>query len=180
MLKASYIASLSIAMVAAMALQAAAQDVEPESARRGGNRSVTPQAVGTNCAISKASFRTETSKISTSSTGFSNIPNTFVTFTQSATGCVIVRYSAESFSHFNAGTDVRAVLESGTVAAPGTVFWTMDHDEDGDARGFSAYAFDFVFPSVSPGSHTVRMQWRSTIAGVAAWQFFRTLTVQHQ
>ena len=177
----SAIVAAAFAVLSAMPVVASAQGVEPESGREDRNRAARAARVaGANCVLSKVGFRTETTQVSTTSTGFGNIPDTFVTFTQSAAGCVIVRYTAETHSPSNTGIDVRARLDGAINGSPGAVFWTTDHDEDNDGRGFRVYAFDFVFPNVAAGSHTVQMQWRTIISGVPGWMFFRTLTVQHR
>lgn len=177
-LRSSRIAALGLIIIGFMPLGGAAQDIAPDTSRS--TREVSPRALGSNCVLNRVSFRTENKQVTTTSTVFVNIPNTAVSFTQSVAGCVIVRYTAETYSPSNAGIDVRARLDGVTTGAPGFVLWTSDHDEDADGQGFSVYAFDFVFPSVAAGGHTVRMQWRSTSGFATARMFFRALTVQHR
>lgn len=169
-----------LALAALMPLAAGAQVSSPQADRA--NRDATPgqRDTGNDCVLSKASFRTEKVEISTSAIDFVNIPDTSVTFTQTAKGCVIIRFSAETYSRNNVGIDVRARLDDRRIAQPGQVFWTSDEDEDRDGRGYSVKSFDFVIPNVDPGSHTIAMQWRSTSSNAAGFMFFRTLVIQHQ
>lgn len=123
----------------------------------------------------KTDFRTESSLVSTFSTSITNLANGSLAFVQggAAAGCAIVRFSAETDATSNGGIDVRLVLESGAVARPGTVFWASNH-----SIGPSVQSFEFVFPSVAPGPHTARVQWRS-FNGTRITFGYRTLTVTH-
>jgi len=94
---------------------------------------------------------------STVSGTFVHIAEAVVPFLQGgvSASCVIVRFSAETYSHNIA--IVRAYLDKTTAALPNEVIYT------GTDANFlvRARSYEFVFPSVAPGNHTVRMQFRS-------------------
>jgi hypothetical protein len=94
---------------------------------------------------------------STTSGTFVNIPEAAVNFHQGgvSASCVIVRFSAEAYS--NNLVIVRAYLDRTTAALPNEVIYT-GHDPNFLVR---VRSYEFVFPSVAPGNHTVRMQFRS-------------------
>jgi len=118
----------------------------------------------------------------TSSTGFVNIPNSVVSFAQGGTtnDCVIVTFTAEAIAPANRLMLVRSVLDSSVVAAPGGVQFTGDNDEDFDGRWARSHAFTFVFPSVAPGLHNVKMQFRSPATFGNVYIHKHTVVVQHR
>ena len=94
------------------------------------------------------------------STSFVNIPEAGVNFTQggAAASCVIVRFSAETLAGIG-GADilfVRAFLDNTTAAQPPFARYSAVENV------YRAHTFEFVFPSVTPGAHTIRMQYRSS------------------
>ena len=113
------------------------------------------QAMAVVCSPTKMSIRVGTGTVSTSSTTFTVIPLTAIAFTQGGTGpsCVVVRFSGASSVVGGGVSRLQAVLD-GTVAEPNSVSFS------GENVGSVAHAFEFVFPSVPPGSHTLRMLYR--------------------
>jgi hypothetical protein len=85
-----------------------------------------------------------------------NIPEATISFVQGGTSasCVIVRFSAGICAP-GGGVYVRAFLDQTTAALP------IDINYASNDACFQAHAFEFIFPSVAPGVHTVRMQYRS-------------------
>jgi hypothetical protein len=71
--------------------------------------------------------------------------------------------------------DIRLLLDGTTEALPGVVAWTHDHG----GVGLSVQSFEFIYPAVTPGSHTARLQWRST-DGRSVELGRRTITVTHR
>ena len=91
----------------------------------------------------------------TTSTTFVNLGQTRVIFTQATAGCVIVRFSAEAGNTGAGVMLVRAILDGVDVALPSQVSFAFN-DNFGTAR-----SYEFIFPNVAPGSHSVRMQFHS-------------------
>jgi hypothetical protein len=111
----------------------------------------------------------------TTNTTFKTVPEAIVTFTQGGTSpsCVVVRFSAETNVPGGAGIGrVRALLDNVTAAVPDEVQFS-----GADIAGL-ARAYDFVFPSVAPGSHVLRMQFRSS-NGQSVFLDRHTTIVQH-
>jgi hypothetical protein len=95
----------------------------------------------------------------TSSSSFVNIPETTVQFSQGGVepSCVLVRFSASTYVDNGIDViDIRAVLDNTTAALPGMIRVRGETDVVGYPR-----TFEFIFPLVSPGSHTLRMQYKS-------------------
>lgn len=108
------------------------------------------------CSPTKSSYVVSIRNSQRSSTTFGNVPETSVNFVQGGAkaSCVIVRFSATTFG---AKMMVRAFLDGVTVSIPDEVLFSS-----GDNNGLGgAHSFEFVFRSVAPGSHIVRMQYRS-------------------
>jgi hypothetical protein len=149
-----------------------------------GPQAAAPRAVvsGGCIDVTKVNYRSDdTINKFTSSTNFVNVPNGGVIFTQGGigNGCVIVTFTAETFARFGRLLQIRAQLDSATTAAPGIVQLSGDDDEDGDGAWSRSHAFAFIFPSVAPGSHTVRMQFRSAFSNEPVFIHKHTVVVQH-
>lgn len=100
----------------------------------------------------------------TTSTTFVNLPQSAVNFTQGGTGpsCVIVSVSAvpdavASSPPTPAPMTVRVMLDGTTAALPNEVDFS-----DGADTGNQVRSFDFIFPSVAPGAHNVRVQFKAS------------------
>jgi hypothetical protein len=150
-----------------------------------GPQAAAPQAVvfGGCTDVTKVNYKSDDSlNKSTSSTNFVNLPNGSVSFTQGGTGsgCVIVTFAAEAFARVSRILQIRARLDNSSVAAPGIVQLSGDDDEDGDGDWARAHAFTFIFPSVAPGAHTVRMQFRSVFFSEPVTIHKHTVVVQHR
>jgi hypothetical protein len=127
------------------------------------------------CAPTKMKINVTTGTVSTNSTTFRAIPGTGITFTQGGTGpsCVIVRFSAASSVTGGGISHVEAVLDQVTTAEPGMVQFS------GANVGSVSHAFEFLFPSVAPGSHTLRMFFKVNSGGHTVYVDERTTTVHH-
>jgi hypothetical protein len=127
-----------------------------------GSTGARAEAITGDCTAARISYATPDNNpiASTNSTAWSNIPDAAVTFTQHGTkpGCIIVRFSASMAASAGAGAIVRAILD-GSLQIPaivGVPFTVQYASND----GYRAQSFDFVFPSVEPGPHTIRIQWK--------------------
>jgi len=119
---------------------------------------------------------------STFSSSFVDVPNSAVLFTQggAVASCVIVTFTAEAFAPGSRLLQIRARLDNSVTAAPGNVQLSGDDDEDGDGRWARSQAFTFIFPSVAPGPHNVRMQFRSPDVFGNVYIHKHTIMVQHR
>jgi hypothetical protein len=99
----------------------------------------------------------------TSSASFVDLPGTSVTFTQGGTAasCVEVDFTAMTFAAAGALLEVQPVLDGATLGVPSVTQLSGDDDENADGKWSRSHAFDFIFPSVAPGSHTMKMQFQS-------------------
>jgi hypothetical protein len=137
--------------------------------RHANNGMPRSSAAGTNtvftgsCKAPKVSFATNDAGSSTTSSAFATIPGMSVTFSipGTASSCMIIEYSGQAFAPAGALINIRAVLDGVTVAGPGEVQLAGDTDENNDGKWSRSYAMQFAFPAVSPGAHTVTIQWRS-------------------
>ena len=110
-----------------------------------------------------------------SSTTYANLAQTRVNFIQGGTGpsCVIVRFSAEAGAGPGPWLELRAVLDGVTVALPPTVRFGINEGSE------VARSYDFIFPSVGPGNHTLQMQFRSS-NGTSVFISNRSTIVLHK
>jgi hypothetical protein len=90
-------------------------------------------------------------------TTYINLPDTAVNFTQggSRPGCVIVFFSAAAYRGTIEDVFIRAVLDGSVVGLP------QDQQWDSSTAGFRFNGVSFIFPSVAPGAHSLRMQVRT-------------------
>ncbi len=91
-----------------------------------------------------------------SATAFGNIPEAQVNFVKSGSGagCAIVTFTARVRGSGNPA--IRAFMDNTTAAVPGEIQ---------SAPASVVSSFVFVFPSVAPGAHIIRMQYRNASGG---------------
>lgn len=142
------------------------------------------------CEVNKIAYRTENTFIATNSINFVNVPLSSHTFVQGAGGgCIVVRFSAETRAQPGTIVGMMALLDATTQGLPGYVLWASDYPDfenpctcsggSDSPIGFNVRNFEFIFPDVPAGVHTVRMQW-ARLGGSPAELFFRTLTISHR
>lgn len=110
------------------------------------------------CTTTKTRYAAANAGGTTHSTTPVNFLENVVGFTQggASAGCVIVRFSAMAEGDSGYTIAVRAILDGATTALPAEVLFS-----DGGDLTFQVRSFDFIFPTVSPGTHSVRIQFRS-------------------
>jgi hypothetical protein len=118
--------------------------------------------------------------VSTTSTTYVDVPDMSVSFTTTGTRawCAVATFSAWSFASGDALLYVQAVMDGTVIGAPGEQQFDGDSDEDADGKWAASHAFTFVFPSVSVGAHTIKIQYRS-YDGKTVFLHRRSLTVFH-
>lgn len=148
-------------------------------------RAAEPRTIesGTCTEMTKVKFKSDNSiDGSTVSGSFVDVSGANVSFTQggSSSGCVIVTFTAEVFAPKSRLMFVRARLDGSKNAAPGAVQLTGDDDEDGDDAWARSHSFTFIFPSVSPGSHQLNIQYRSGLGGERVFLGKHTTVLQYR
>jgi hypothetical protein len=135
---------------------------------------VAPAAAGA-CNPTKIAYKTSNVSANMTSNVFAVVPQTPVAFTQGGVNpsCVIVRYSAMAAASYPKWIPLRVLLDGSVVAEPGEIQY------EGYTEISLARSFDFIFPSVAPGAHTVRVEWRSFNGGII-FMHDRTIIVQHR
>ena len=120
----------------------------------GAQTSVTGTCV-INTAVYRAASNTE---LVGDTPGFIDMPGVTAQFVQGGTsnGCVIVTFSAESFAPVGFGMTVRPVLDVSGRSVPADMQFAAN-----DPDLYTARTAVFIFRNVTPGSHTVRMQFRA-------------------
>ena len=97
-----------------------------------------------------------------------------------AVNSVKVEYSPVVFAAENAAVmNVQALLDRVTQCTPGDVQFSGDDDENGNGKRARARASNFVGTKVRPGTHTIKLQWRSSFRD----QIFthkRSMSVQYK
>jgi hypothetical protein len=117
---------------------------------------------------------TAADEVTTTSAGFVDVPRGALGFSFTEKGCMVVRFSAETRMPGNPeAIYVQVVLDGATIARPGPVLWAASLT--GMTSG--AVSFEFMFPFVSPGAHTLAVQWR-TEQGTQVKFVHRTLRVE--
>jgi len=101
--------------------------------------------------------------VTTTSTTMVDVADMSVSFTTSGSQawCATATFSAFTFASGDALMFVQAIMDGTTVGAPGEVQFDGDSDEDADGKWATSRAYTFVFPSVSVGAHTIKVQFRS-------------------
>lgn len=151
---------------------------QPDAAAAASARAVTG---GTCAAMNVIDHREDSgTNASTSSSAFSNVPNTAVSFTQGTAGCAQVIFAAESFAPGGGRLmGLRVVLDGATVASPGPVLFSGDDDENNNGHWARSRSFMFSFSNVAAGAHTITVQYRSYTAGSPVFIGRHSVAVWH-
>jgi len=112
------------------------------------------------CTTAKMRYITASAGGTTDSDTFVNFLANAVNFTQggASASCVIVRFSTIATGSSGNVLSVAALLDGSTQGLP----FDMPFSDGGDSIG-QARSFDFIFPGVAPGNHSVRMKFRSRL-----------------
>jgi len=129
--------------------------------------------VGGNCVTTATKFRTSDANAGTTSTAFSNVPQTGISFVQGGAGpgCVIVTFTsvittASTWMH------VKPTLDGNNPVDRGSGVWRVSVQESRTAV--------FVFTNVAPGAHTIVMRFRSNNGGSNVTVYNRIVTVSYR
>lgn len=152
----------------ALAQRATSDGLAPGAARA----EAAPEAVG-QCAPGRVKFKTLNDTVTTSSANFSNVAGSGVVFTSAGPGssCVVVRFSAMAFAPTNRVMIMQALLNGSTLGTPGPIQFAT-----GDGTYAMVRSFEWVFPNVPPGKHTVLIQYRSAFSDLVVL-YGRTTTI---
>ena len=111
------------------------------------------------CAPTKIRFVASDDIFQIDSTNFANAREGTVKFTQGGTraSCVIVSVSAQPVAFGSGVLTVRVMLDNTQLGLPAEVSFSDGNDVTNQVR-----SFDFIFPDVAPGAHTVRLQAKTS------------------
>ena len=144
-----------------------------------------PPAVVKSCAaMPRMSFAATNDQetVSTASTTFVDLPPLAVRMNipGSSKSCLKVELSAVTFSATNSELiSMRVLLDGVTELLPGEPQWSGDDDENADGHWARAHAASFYMTGLSPGFHTVSVQWRSH-SGNTVFAHWRSIGVHHK
>lgn len=129
------------------------------------------------CAPTETKFINDPDIRPTTSTSFVGLPGAVINFTQGGTSasCVIVQFSAAVITSTNAQLSIRATIDGVASSLPDSTPLTID------SANFETRSAIFIFPSVAPGAHIVRIQFAtSVVQGGSAVEISRSnLIVQY-
>ena len=152
--------SVLLSAMAAPALAAGFHDDMPPVAR----------ATGT-CTENAAGYSVATSFQSTNRTSWTTVNGTLVSFRPASAGCVEVSFSAETGTLPGDNLLARVLLDNRTVCTPTNNLFGAQGNSDNPADR----AMNFICPSVSAGSHNVRVQFASRFGAKVGIQFRTTI-----
>jgi hypothetical protein len=98
------------------------------------------------------------SEADTQSQTYLNVPETTINFTQGGTqpSCVIVHFSGHTFGGTGNNLMLRAMLNNTTAGLPAELQFAAN-----DPNLYTTRTAIFIFHNVPPGSHQLRMQFKS-------------------
>lgn len=132
-----------------------------------------PVSTGT-CTESGIGYSVSTTFQTTSSKSFTDVSGTQISFTQGSTGCVEVSFSGEVGTVAGETMRAQAVLDNKTVCIPGNNLFGSQGTTDNPADR----AMNYICPSVSAGSHSIKIQFASTF-GRKVGLDYRTTIVRY-
>ena len=109
------------------------------------------------CTEGAAGYSVSTAFQSTNRTSWTTVNGTTLSFKQGAAGCVEVSFTAEAGTVPGDNLLARVVLDTSTICTPTNNLFGAQGNSDNPADR----AMNFICPSVSAGSHTVKVQFAS-------------------
>lgn len=123
------------------------------------------------CTESAAGYSISTAFQSTRSKSWTTVNGTTLSFKQGSAGCVEVSFSAETGTLPGDNLLTRVVLDNETACAPTNNFFGAEGNSDNPADR----AMNFICPSVSAGSHNVKVQFASRFGGKVGIEYRTTI-----
>jgi hypothetical protein len=123
------------------------------------------------CTEGAAGYSVATSPQSTSSTAWTTVTGTTVSFNQGSSGCVEVSFSGETATTPGDNLLARVVLDKGTICTP----TNNDFGAEGNTDNPADRAMNYICPTVSAGSHTVKVQFASRFGAKVALDYRTTI-----
>jgi len=123
------------------------------------------------CPEGAIAYTVATDLQTTRSTTYRDIAGTGVAFMSGASGCAEVSFSAEAATTPGELILVRVFLDNNMLCMPaGNIFAS-----DSPSSDLADHAMNYICPTVGPGNHTVRVQWRSRFGGKVAVDYRTTI-----
>lgn len=123
------------------------------------------------CTTTAEAFSQSTTLQTTASKAFTDVSGTSVSFAQGAAGCVEVSFSSEAATMPREILVTQVVLDGSTVCMPSDNLFASD-SPSGD---LAAHAMNYICPSVTGGSHSVKVQFRSRFGAKVALDYRTTI-----
>jgi hypothetical protein len=169
--------SLAFASAAAVCLSSAV--IAPTSAAAQDHiKSLGPAprapVIASPCTTTATRVKVSKTAESTTSTTYVDLADMFLAFPQGGTvaSCVLVQFSSESKTAANETMRIEAILDGSTHCQPDDNVFASNET----LRGVRAMTY--VCPSVAPGTHSVKIHYRST-GGTLVQLDYRTLVVMY-
>jgi hypothetical protein len=142
-----------------------------------GKRSAGTAAIITGtCKAAKVHFSSNDTSTATTSTSMVDLTGASVSFKTggSGTSCVVADFTGQAFAPHPDLIQIQALLD-GVAGSPGVVQLVGD-----DTGVYSdSYSMQFVWTGVLPGTHLLKIQWKSFFGGSVAINR-STVVVQHK
>jgi hypothetical protein len=155
---------------------ASATAVDPGMNTKAGN--ADPRARGAvasvPCETGAAAMTTAVSEHTTSSSAFTLVQQSGISFTQGGArkSCVMLSFTAEVLAQGDRLLELRAVLDGGVEASPGPVYFAQGDDV------LRSRSFNFMFADVAPGPHRVELHFRNAGGSGAVKLGYRSAMLQ--
>lgn len=136
----------------------------------------SPNTLSQECKVGSVAVTSSDVYSSTSSTAFLEVPDGAVTFNQRRSGCVVVDFAAVARAGNNGSgqaLEIEAWLD-GVPMFPGRIQLA------GNDNGFAQSHAATWHGSVTAGSHTVQMRYRTSFSGKLVELFNRSTKVAHK
>jgi|SRR5579871_587872 len=131
-----------------------------------------PAAVSTGtCTEGGAAYSVATGAQYTSKTSWTTVTGTTVSFKQGSAGCVEVSFSGEAATTPGDNLLARVLLDGSTACSPTDNLFGAEGNSDNPADR----AMNYICPSVSAGSHTVKVQFASRFGAKVGLDYRTTI-----
>jgi len=131
-------------------------------------------------AIPFASINSSALISTTETSGFVDMIDMNLTISLNRTSHLLIIFSSEAYTNDPSTRIIVRAIDGTTPVPPGEVIFTPTISYgpgNTHTHGNCAYSYDFFEPSVTAGTHTIKIQWKVNVVGAVGFADARTLTV---
>ena len=139
--------------------------------KHGQPQSLPPAISSGSCVETAMKYSVSTDLQTTGSKSYTDVGGTNISFDQGTSGCAEISFSAEGATVPGEILITRVLLDNATACLPDANFFASDSP----SSALADHAMNYICTGVAPGSHTVKVQFRSRFGHKVALDYRTTI-----